>query len=388
MDPNRLNSLTQAVKKEALRLGFAAAGIAPASALENHRLSLKAWIAAGSAGGLGYMQTFLERQSTLLGTFQDLKSVVVVAAPYHETEERQSDAAGPGTGRIARYARGRDYHKVVHKRLKELELFFKKQLPQPVKTVRTVDTAPIQERVLAEAAGLGFFGKNTCLILPRGGSFVFLGALLTNVELAADQPLQWDCGQCTLCLEACPTGALTKAYQLDAGRCISTLTIELKGTMEPALRPLVHDWLFGCDICQEVCPYNRKRSTEPWREFHPSQGAGKALVLKEALSLRSQEAFVTRFAATPLTRPKREGLLRNAAVVAGNLKNPELVPDLASALTQDHSSTVRAHAAWALGQMGLKGALDILSRALQNELDPEVRSEIKAALKLRKPVGV
>ncbi len=372
-------TLAEAVKEEALRLGFMAAGIASASALQNRQEKLTQWIAAGSAGSLGYMENFLERQGQLLTRFRDLKSILVVAASY--SSEKTDGATSVSAGRIARYARGRDYHKTIHKRLQQLEAFLRQQTDQPLQTIRTVDTAPVQERVLAEAAGLGFFGKNTCLIAPRGGSFVFLGALLTNLELPADEPIRWDCGACTLCLEACPTGALTEAYHLDAKRCISYLTIELKGEIEPSLRPLVHNWLFGCDICQEVCPYNRKTAQSPWEEFRPVEGAGENFPLKEILSLRSQEDFLSRFAGTPLTRPKREGLLRNAAVVAGNLKNPQLVPDLAAALASDSSPIVRSHSAWALGQIGTQEALKALSQALQDETDQGVRNEIEAALR-------
>lgn len=190
------------------------------------------------------------------------------------------------------------------------------------------------------------------MIRPQGGSFYFLAALLTDCELTADEPIGWNCGACTLCLEACPTQALVRPYELDARRCISNLTIEWKGPIEPALRPLMGTWIFGCDICQEVCPYNRKAQETQWNEFKPESGAGATLSIQEILAIRTEESFLKRFAGTPLMRAKREGLLRNAAVAAGNLKDPGLIPALKEAVYLDSSPLVREHATWALEQIG------------------------------------
>lgn len=374
--------LTQAIKSEALRLGFQAVGVASASSLHHRRQELAAWISGKLTGRLHYMETFFKRQARFLGDLPDTRSVVVLIASY-------SNSNGPAvslqnerkSGRIARYAQGLDYHRVITRRLRELQSFVGKLTPMPAQCALCVDTNPIQERVLAEAAGLGFFGKNTCLIQPRGGSFSFLAALLTNLELIPDEPIQWDCGACTLCLQACPTQAFTQAYELDAGRCISYLTIELRDDMEPTLRPLMGDWLFGCDVCQEVCPYNRKEQPGAvWKEFQPSAGTGAQFPLEELLRCRTQEQFVERFSGTPLMRAKRTGLLRNAAVVAGNLRDPDLVPVLTESLTEDPSALVRRHCAWALGKIGTQEAFTALFARRTKESDPSVLSEIQTTL--------
>ena len=371
-------ALTQAIKAEGKRLGFLAVGVTRPDALGNRQSELSRWISSGFSGHLDYMQAFFQRQARLLAGFPDLKSILVLAVPY---ASRSSQPPQPGSGRIARYAWGRDYHKVVEKRLKRLEAFLQEQAGGPARTLRCVDTSPVQERALAEMAGLGFIGKNTCLILPGSGSFVFLAALLTNIELVPDDPIRWDCGACTLCMEACPTQALSasRPYQMDASRCIAYLTIELKEAVEPALRSHVENWLFGCDICQEVCPYNRK-TPDPWPEFQPEAGAGSSLPLQEILSCRTEEQFLGRFAGTPLTRAKRAGLLRNAAIAAGNQRNPGLTAPLAEALQNDPSALARQHAAWALGRIGTPEARQILSGATMVERDPQVLQEITAAL--------
>lgn len=364
--------LTRRIKAEALRIGFQAAGVAPASALTQRQEALARWIQAGRAGGLPYMEAFLERQARFLSDLPDLRSILVLAAPYASSSppspQRAEGCEGQGErkthGRVARYAWGRDYHPAIRKRLRHLEAFIRTTLRTHNPELETaawyrysIDTAPLQERVLAEAAGLGFFGKNTCLIRPRMGSYFFLATFLTNIEMVPDRPIRWDCGGCTLCIQACPTGALDQPYELNANRCLSTLTIELRHeeSVDPALRPRMGDWIFGCDLCQEVCPYNqmpedrRQRSEDDlWPEFRPEAGAGGVLALEEVLSIRTEEAFLKRFAATPLTRPKRAGLLRNAAIAAGNSNEPRLIPLLEELAREDPSATVREHAAWAL----------------------------------------
>ena len=370
--------LTQLIKREALALGFQAVGIAPASALHARRENLAQWVTAGFAGRLQYMEAFFERQARLKASMPDLKSIVVATVPYSDNSRPSPQS---GTGRIARYAWGRDYHRAIDKRFKKLEFFMRTQVADPIRILLCVDTSPLQERALAEMAGLGFFGKNTCLIQPKRGSYFFLGALLTNLELSPDQPIQWDCGACTLCLEACPTQALVHPYELDARRCISYLTIESREAVEPELKPLIDEWLFGCDICQEVCPYNRKAEITQWEEFKPQTGAGARYPLKELLECRSEDQFLGHFAGTPLMRAKRPGLLRNAAIVAGNSRDPSLVGPLGEALSTDSSPLVRQHAAWALGRIGSPEAVQHLQKALQKEIDPAVKTEIQTGLK-------
>lgn len=341
-------SLTQRIKREALALGFDGVGVAPPSALQAGQEEMARWLRNGFAGRLQYMETFFKRQARFLAGMPDLKSILVVSASY---APNANPAAEAGTGRIARYAVGRDYHRAIEKRLRRLAAFIRSQSDPPIRIIPAVDTRPLHEKALAEMAGLGFVGKNSCLIRPKGGSYFFLGVLLTNLELVPDEPLRWDCGACTLCLKACPTQALVRPYELDARRCISYLTIELKEPIEPELREHLGEWLFGCDICQEVCPYNRKAKETEWEEFRPAAGAGGRYPLKELLECRSEEQFLRRFAGTPIMRAKRAGFLRNAAIAAGNSRDPALVGILGEVFKQDPSPMVRRHAAWALGRL-------------------------------------
>ena len=291
-------------------------------------------------------------------------------------------AAGPTPeGRIARYALSRDYHRVLRKRLNRLQARIRSETRQDAQFRQTVDTSPVQERALAEAAGLGFFGKNTCLIRPKGGSFFFLCALITDLDLEPEALPEkpWNCGACSLCLEACPTGALTEPYRLDASRCISSLTIEHRGPIQPELRPKMSTWIFGCDICQDVCPYNRNEGPALAEDF-PATPAGK-VTLSSILRCRSEEQFRTLFQGTPLTRPGREGLVRNGAIAAGNLRDESLIPELADCLVRDPSPLVRSHAAWALGQLDSKMARRLLIEASASEQDPAAKQEIIQALK-------
>jgi len=354
--------LGQGIREEALRLGFTAAGIASAAALHNRRHEMAEWLQRGFAGPLGYMQQFFSRQQRFLDSFPEARSILVLASDYGAFTQPAPDPALPA-GRIARYALSRDYHKVLRRRLKKLETWIRHETGKEVRFRKTVDTSPVQERALAEAAGLGFFGKNTCLIRPKGGSFFFLCTLITDLEMDPEDPpgKNWNCGSCTLCIEACPTGALAEPYRLDASLCISSLTIEHRGTVPPELRPALGDWIFGCDICQEVCPYNRTKSPPPAEDF-PS-ALTETMPLSDILQCRTQGQFEALFSGTPLTRPGREGLVRNAAIAAGNLRETRLLPELAECLLNDSSPLVRSHAAWALEQIGGPEAARILQQA-------------------------
>src|SRR5262249_48732838 len=236
-----------------------------------------------------------------------------VAAPEFHNENRY--------GRIARYAWGLDYHEVVKARLHNLIAEIKRLEGREVAARAFVDAVPLLERAVAARAGLGFTGKNTNLLQPRQGSWFFLAEILLNLELPVEENrLKISCGSCHRCLDACPTDAFAAAYQLDSRRCISYLTIENKGAIPPALRAGLGEWLFGCDVCQEVCPFNRFATDTYWQEFRPEYGAGQKLDVVEILAIKTDEEFRARFKCTPLTRPKRRGLLRNAAVVAANIE--------------------------------------------------------------------
>jgi epoxyqueuosine reductase len=282
---------------------------------------------------------------------------------------------------VASYAWGPDYHDLMLARLHRLAGAIEQASGRPVPYRAYVDSGPVLERDLAARAGLGFVGKNTALIRPRLGSWFLLGELFLALEL---EPMQASpaapgtCGRCTRCLEACPSGALVAPYVLDARRCISYLTIELKGPIPRELRPAMRNRLFGCDICQEVCPWNR-RFARPGREatFGPDPQIAAPRLLD--LLLLDDEGFARRFAASPVKRAKRRGLLRNAAVAAGNWGDPAAVPALA-ALLGDREALVRGHAAWALGAVGTPPARRALAGRRSAEADEWVRTEIDAAL--------
>jgi epoxyqueuosine reductase len=251
-------------------------------------------------------------------------------------------------GRVSRYAWGADYHDVILGKLNQLAEWIQGQVEQRLAYRAYVDTGPLLERELAQQAGLGWIGKNTNLIHPRMGSYFFLGELLLALELEPDAPFANDrCGSCTACLNACPTGALTAPRTLDARRCISYLTVEHREAIPEQTRPLIGDWVFGCDVCQEVCPWNR-RFARPTRE--PAFRSRRAtLDLVEVLAL-DEDAFRSRFRETPVWRARRSGLLRNAAVVLGNLGDPAVIPALERALS-DPEPLVAGHTAWALRRL-------------------------------------
>jgi epoxyqueuosine reductase len=250
---------------------------------------------------------------------------------------------------VARYARGRDYHDVIKPRLWALVRFLEERCGRPVTARVFVDDGPCADRAVAQRAGLGFFGKNTNLLTRTHGSYVLLGAALTDVPLPPDPPAIGDCGSCTLCLDACPTGALPTPYELDSARCISYLTIEHRGSIPEELRPLVGEHLFGCDICQQVCPWNRLAASTAESGFAPEMGAGASLDPAAVLAL-DEVAYRQRFRGSPLKRAKRQGLRRNAAVVLGNGAGAAAEPTLRAAL-DDPDPVVREHAAWALARL-------------------------------------
>ena len=298
-----------------------------------------------------------------------------VEGPTNRNPAHPEPVEGP-TGKIARYARGRDYHRVMKRKMRSLVAELSLQLDTDIAARWYVDDGPMLDRAAAARAGLGWFGKNTNLLTSQLGSWVFLGQIITNLALTPDPTLQKTCGSCVRCIDACPTGAIVAPYVVDNTRCISYLTIENRGPIPPELRPQILDWVFGCDICQEVCPVNRKAqpTTEP-----AFNRAGLSMVdLVELLEMDEAE-FRQRFAGTPVMRAKRIGLQRNACVALGNAANPDAVPALARALATAEP-LVKRHAAWALGQIGGEEAIARLEQARNNEEHSEVLSEIAAAL--------
>jgi epoxyqueuosine reductase len=351
-------AFAERLKAEAYGLGFDLCGVARLGPAETHAAFAR-WLDAGYAGDMEYLARGAERRrDTRLpvpasrartGERREAASAVVVALDYGGRE--------PG-GPVARYARGADYHDVLEARLGELHAWMERALGRPVAAKPYADTGPILERDLARRAGLGWFGKNTMLINPGRGSFFFLGALLVGEALAPDAPFEADrCGTCTRCLEACPTGAFAGPRVLDATRCVSYLTIEQRGAIPEALRPGVGDRLYGCDVCQDVCPYTHKfsRALSEGSAFAPREAvAGKdARTLARELLGMTPDEFSAAFRGSPMKRAKLRGLKRNAAVVLGNVGTVEDVPVLARAL-DDPEPLVREHAAWALARLGAR----------------------------------
>ena len=327
------------------------------------------------AADMGYMHRPVGLLSDPKKLQKSARSVVSLGVSYYPGDHPENQ----GGGRVARYAWGRDYHVVIKEKLFRLRRELEEELGVRIKARGFTDAVPLLERSAAQHAGLGFFGRNSCLINNSVGSYFFIADLIVDLDLEPDSPGTGTCGRCTRCMDRCPTGAIKAPGVVDARLCISYLTIENRGEIPRKLRPLVGDWAFGCDICQEVCPYNKtKASRSRWPEFSAEAGKGPYLEIVEILKIRTEEEFEERFAGTPLTRPGRAGLLRNCCVAAGNLKLEEAVPALMRVLREDSSPLVRGHAAWALGEIG--GSEAALKEAAGTEEDAWCKGEIKLAL--------
>jgi epoxyqueuosine reductase len=380
------DSLTADLKAAAIAIGFDLVGIAPAvTPLGFTRL--QHWLEQGHAGEMQYLPRREAAYEHPQHVLDGVRSVVMVAVGYTGPEHGQS-VANPLShtavpARVAQYARGPvDYHDVLKERLRQLADVLHEKVPG-CRTRCVVDTAPLLERDFAQLAGLGWFGKNTMLIHKRAGSFLLLGAVLTDVALEPDEPHHTShCGTCTRCLDVCPTEAFPEPYVLDARRCISYLTIELKSPIPRELRSGVGDWLFGCDLCQDVCPWNRKSpvSTDP--AFQPRSELSPADAVE--IMTMTKEDFRRRFRGTPLDRPGYDGLRRNAAIVLGNRGDQRAVPALIAVLSEG-SPLVRGAVAWALGQLGGEAARTALQERRRIEDNPAVIDELDAALRLCSP---
>ena len=384
--------LTDRIKAEATRLGFDPVGIAEVRPSDYSKF-YQEWIAAGRHGSMDY----LAREDAVVRRLtpeRHFRSAVVVALNYYVSAGAGAgEGEGVGEGIIARYAVGRDYHKVIKPRLMQLLRFIESEIGRALPLSRAfVDTGPVLERELARRAGIGWFGRNTMIVNPRRGSYFFLGSLLLDVELEYDVPFAEDhCGTCNACVSSCPTGALLGrdadgAPVMDATRCISYLTIENRGPIPRELRPLMGNRIFGCDICQEVCPWNSPKFVQLTGEKDFLQGGrGVRGDLLELMSMdEAQWDLYSR--GSPIRRAKRSGFLRNVAVALGNARSPDAVPVLTDAL-RDLEPLIRGHAGWALGRIGGAEATDALRDALTLECDLWVRDELMAALGLAPLIG-
>jgi epoxyqueuosine reductase len=370
--------LVAGLRGAARDLGFDVASIAPAALPERDLTALSAWLREGRAGEMSWMgrtERLRRDPSTLLAGAASVVTVAVAHAwdaPPFRSEGRY--------GRVARYAWGRDYHDVVLPRLRALADRLSRLSPTPLAARCLVDAEPFLERAAAAAGGLGFVGKNTNVIRPHGGSYWLLGEILVDATLPpTSAPSAVSCGTCRRCLDACPTNAFVDEYRLDSRRCVSYLTIEAKGPIPRDLRAGLGPWVFGCDVCQEVCPFNRFAPRDAWPELSPAAGVGPRLDLVETLSIASDEAFRARFAGTPLLRPKRRGLLRNAATVAANVGAEAAIPALARLAKADPEAVVRTHALDALVRLDPRRG-KAAAEERRNDPDPAVREEARVAL--------
>ncbi len=342
-----MSSLESRIKEQARSLGFELAGIAPAGPADDFD-RLRDWLDRGFAGEMEYMSRHAEARRHPKSILPEVRSVVMLGMNYKPVLGTEYSVLSTQSGRVARYAQGADYHDLLRERLNRLLAWVREQAPGC--TGRgVVDTAPLLERDFARRAGLGWFGKNTMLLNKRLGSYFFLAALLLDLELRPDPEHDTShCGTCTACLDACPTAAFAGPYRLDARRCLSYLTIELKGPVPEGQRGDVRDWVFGCDVCQEVCPWNRKAPAGAEPAFSPRADLAEADPT-ELLGL-SEAEFRHRFRDTALWRARRRGLARNAALVLGNRGDPAALPALRRAL-DDPEPLVRDAARWAIDRI-------------------------------------
>jgi epoxyqueuosine reductase len=364
-------SLEEQIRTQAAALGFPLCGFARLTPLPREPFFTE-WLTRGHAGEMSYLARAPERRLNPQIPFPQAKSIICLGYPYAPPRLPEIDWRGELRGRIAAYAAGLDYHDVIKSRLQTLVNFLSDLRPN-LWARAYVDTGPLLEREWAYRSGLGWFGKNTMLLHKQAGSWFFLAEILVNLELAGDGIPRAHCGTCTQCLSDCPTGALEQGYVLKAPLCISYLTIEHRGPIPHELRPKLGNWIFGCDVCQDVCPWNKKFGQlrdDLVDELFPS--------LLDVLAL-DEAGFRTRFGRSAIRRSKRRGLLRNVAIALGNSGNPEAIPPLRIAL-HDPEPLVRGHAAWALGRFTEPEARQALQKHLAYEEDAQARAEVLVAL--------
>ena len=345
-------------------------------------------IRAGQMDGLPWFtESRVRRGASPQELLPGARSIICLGLSYLHDEDtsvgRPSQSASGG--KVARYAWVKDYHRAMKRRMRDFVRGLEESLESPVTARWYVDDGPMLDRAAAARAGLGWFGKSTNILTSSHGSWVFLGQIITDLELNADAPLKKTCGACVRCIDDCPTGAIVAPYVVDNTRCISYLTIENRGAIPRELRPLMQDWVFGCDICQDVCPVNRKADPPltpvPLASTvarNDSAGAMGSLELVELLEMTEPE-FKSRFQGTSVMRAKHTGMQRNAAVALGNLGQAQAVPALSRALF-DGSALLRGHVAWALGRIGTPDALEALTKASRLESDEGVLEEVRTAL--------
>lgn len=369
--------LTKKIKEIIRELGFDLFGIIPVFPPKTIDFYQR-WLLKGYAGEMLYLEKHFEKKKDLRYIMTEVRTLISLALNYHTEDPPEALRNDPSRGKISRYAWGYDYHDLIKKKLKILQDNINTLVPDGNIRFFT-DTGPILEREFAQMAGLGWFGKNSSLINHKNGSWFFIAEVLLNFELEYDNvpKIKGGCGQCRKCVEACPTGAILSNGSIDANRCISYLTIENREIIPYDLRPLIDNWICGCDICQEVCPWNRKTPVSGEKSLYPL----KSNFYPELVSFTklTQEEFSKRFKGSSIKRLKRKGLLRNVAVALGNWKNRQAIP-LLKEMMEDTEALVRAHAAWALGQIPCQESKEILIQALDVEKVDLVIEEIRRVI--------
>lgn len=373
-----MDDVLSGIRDAARDLGFSVLGVAPAVPFDRERDALRAWCEAGNAAGMAYMAKDQDRRSDPTALLPGALSIVSVGVNYWSPAPPFSPEGR--YGRVSRYAWGLDYHDVMRPRLTALAEAIETRLSRRIRASAPVDSAPILEKAVAARAGLGFVGKHTVLVLPKHGSFWFLGEVLVDVDLPPTPlPRPFSCGSCTKCLDLCPTRAFVAPYRLDARKCIAYWTVEEKGWIPRDFRASIGEWVLGCDLCQEACPFNRFSQATPWEELKPSAGVGPRLDLVETLSIDADDAFRRRFRKTPFLRPKRRGILRNAAIVARNVGAEAAIGVLVERVERDPEPIVRGHALWALQGLAPDRVRRLAVR-LREDADASVRAEAEAVL--------
>lgn len=359
--------------------GLTVAGVTGPEPFDETAAYITDHVERGHTRGMEWFTVERARESCDPRTLHDtVRSIVSVGVPFWS-----GPAAPPGDGilrgRIARYAWGRDYHKTLKRRMAAFVEAIGRAVGRPVEARTLVDTARIVDRAVAARAGAGWFGKNAMIIVPRHGSWVMLGDVMLDVRITPDLPLAQDCGRCRICLDRCPTGAIVEPYRIDAPRCISYLTIEVRGAIPRELRSLIGDRVFGCDTCQDVCPYTSAARPAEDPDFQPATVENAFPSLERLATMTSDEFYAT-YSGTAVIRAKRAGMARNAAIALGNSGDPRAEAILIRMLRSHDEPLARGHAAWALGNLTLGASQTELRRAERRDNDPYVRGEIRRAL--------
>lgn len=371
--------LTARVKLLAAEHGLTVSAVTSADPFPNVAVHLQQHIAAGHMDGLDWFTAERAQFSAEPRNLQPgAQSILAVGIAYWPGPVQMPDD-GVLRGRISRYAWGRDYHRVLKRRMTSFVEALQGELSLKIDSHALVDTARVVDRAIAARSGLGWYGKHSCIIVPGHGSWVLLGEILLDIDLEPDKPLDRNCGSCTICINQCPTGAIVAPYTVHTPSCISFLTIEERGVIPCDLRGKMGDWVYGCDVCQEVCPYTKAAAVSDDHELQPRSINNAYPSLHWLLSMTEREYGDTYFG-TPVPRTKRRGLARNAAIALGNVGTDADVPVLVEALTGHDEPLVRAHVAWALGKIGTAGARKALDHSRTNETDPLVRAEVEQAL--------